>query len=32
MYSYAGRGRPDRTRMSLNALELLRLALLEGFE
>ena len=30
-YAYAGRGRPDRTRMSLNAVELLRTALLEGF-
>ncbi len=31
-YNYGGRGRPDRTRMSLNAIELLRLALLEGVE
>ena len=31
-YNYGGRGRPDRTRMSLNAIELVRLALLEGFE
>ncbi len=31
-YNYAGRGRPDRTRMSLNALELVRIALLEGFD
>ena len=31
-YNYAGRGRPDRTRMSLNALELVRVALLEGFD
>ena len=31
-YNYAGRGRPDRERMSLNALELLRQVLLEGFE
>ena len=30
-YAYAGRGRPDRTRMSLNAIEVLRTALLEGF-
>ena len=30
-YAYAGRGRPDRTRMSLNAIEVLRVALLEGF-
>ena len=30
-YSYGGRGRPDRTRMSLNAIELVRIALLEGF-
>ena len=30
-YSYARRGRPDRTRMSLNAIEVLRTALLEGF-
>ena len=29
-YEIAGRGRPDRARMSLNALELVRLALLEG--
>ena len=29
-YNMAGRGRPDRTRMSLNALDLVRLALLEG--
>ena len=27
----AGRGRPDRTRMSLNAIELVRAALVEGF-
>lgn len=31
-YSYGGRGRPDRTRMSLNAIELLRTVLLEGME
>jgi hypothetical protein len=31
-YSYGGRGRPDRTRMSLNAIELLRLALMEGLD
>ena len=31
-YNSAGRGRPDRTRMSLNAMELLRRALLEGVE
>jgi nicotinamide-nucleotide amidase len=31
-YNTAGRGRPDRTRMSLNAMELVRLALLEGME
>ena len=31
-YSYGGRGRPDRTRMSLNAIELIRIALLEGLE
>ena len=31
-YNYAGRGRPDRERMSLNALELLRQVLLDGFE
>ncbi len=31
-YSYAGRGLPDRTRMSLNALELVRRTLLEGIE
>jgi nicotinamide-nucleotide amidase len=29
-YHMAGRGRPDRTRMSFNALALVRLALLEG--
>ena len=29
-YSYGGRGRPDRTRMSVNAIELVRVALLEG--
>ena len=29
-YAYGGRGRPDRTRMSLNAIELVRIALLEG--
>jgi nicotinamide-nucleotide amidase len=29
-YNTAGRGRPDRTRMSLNALELVRMALTEG--
>ena len=31
-YNTAGRGRPDRTRMSLNAVELVRLALLQGME
>ena len=31
-YSYAGRGLPDRTRMSLNAVELVRHALLEGLD
>ena len=31
-YNMAGRGRPDRTRMSLNAIELVRGALVEGFE
>ena len=31
-YNMAGRGRPDRTRMSLNAIELVRLALIEGFD
>ena len=30
-YPFGGRGRPDQTRMSFNAVELLRLALLEGF-
>jgi len=30
LYHMAGRGRPDRTRMSFNALALVRLALLEG--
>ena len=30
-YPYGGRGRPDRTRMSLNAIEQVRVALLEGF-
>ncbi|MBM3945284.1 MAG: CinA family nicotinamide mononucleotide deamidase-related protein [SAR202 cluster bacterium] len=30
-YNSAGRGRPDRTRMSLDALELVRVALIEGF-
>lgn len=30
-YNIAGRGRPDRTRISLNAIQLVRLALLEGF-
>jgi nicotinamide-nucleotide amidase len=30
-YSFGGRGRPDRTRMSFNAVELVRGALLEGF-
>ncbi len=29
-YNMAGRGRPDRTRMSLNAIELVRAALVEG--
>ena len=31
-YSYGGRGCPDRTRMSLNAIDLLRMTLLEGIE
>ena len=31
-YAYGGRGRPDRTRMSLNAIELVRMTLIEGFE
>ena len=31
-YSYGGRGRPDRERMSLNAVELVRMALIEGLE
>ena len=31
-YNSAGRGRPDRTRMSLNAVDLLRRALSEGIE
>jgi nicotinamide-nucleotide amidase len=31
-YQMAGRGRPDRTRMSFNAMALVRLALLEGIE
>ena len=31
-YNSAGRGRPDRTRMSLNAIELVRLALTEGMD
>ena len=30
-YQFGGRGRPDQTRMSFNAVELLRLALMEGF-
>ena len=30
-YSYGGRGLPDRTRMSLNAIELVRTTLIEGF-
>ena len=30
-YNSAGRGRPDRTRMSLNGADLVRVALLEGF-
>ena len=29
-YGYSGRGRPDRTRLSLNALDLVRVALIEG--
>ncbi len=32
LYNMAGRGRPDRTRMSFNAMALVRLALLEGME
>lgn len=31
-YESAGRGGPDRTRMSINALELVRMTLIEGFE
>jgi nicotinamide-nucleotide amidase len=31
-YNLAGRGRPDRTRMSFNAMELVRLALLRGIK
>ena len=31
-YNYGGRGLPDRTRMSLNAIELVRMALLEGMQ
>jgi nicotinamide-nucleotide amidase len=31
-YESAGRGMPDRTRMSINALELVRMALTDGFE
>ena len=31
-YQMAGRGRPDRTRMSFNAMALVRLALLEGIQ
>lgn len=31
-YQMAGRGRPDRTRMSFNAMALVRLALVEGME
>ena len=31
-YPYGGRGRPDRTRMSLNAIEQVRVALVEGFQ
>ena len=31
-YNMAGRGRPDRTRLSLNAMELVRQALLQGLE
>ena len=31
-YNTAGRGRPDRTRMSLNAIALVRMALLEGMD
>ena len=31
-YTYGGRGLPDRTRMSLNAIELVRQALLEGMD
>jgi nicotinamide-nucleotide amidase len=31
-YESAGRGTPDRTRMSINALELVRMALIEGLE
>jgi nicotinamide-nucleotide amidase len=30
LYNMAGRGRPDRTRMSFNAMALVRLALIEG--
>jgi nicotinamide-nucleotide amidase len=31
-YNSGGRGKPDRTRMSLNAIELVRLALVEGMD
>ena len=31
-YPFGGRGRPDQTRMSFNAVELLRLVLLEGLD
>ena len=31
-YESTGRGVPDRTRMSINALELVRMALIEGLE
>ena len=31
-YNFAGRGRPDRTRLSLNVMELVRKALLEGLD
>ena len=31
-YPFGGRGRPDRTRLSFNAVELVRMALLEGLQ
>ena len=32
IYNFAGRGRPDRTRLSLNVMELVRRTLVEGLE